>query len=271
MAKKGYKYTDIYAIPYLRNGVTMSEKEEETRARIIENQLFAGSCGVATALFEDGSYSVFDNGDDTFCVTINPIDVYSVMGIVNHRLFRSNDVVVFDGLEKNEIYYLYAAYQSELNVDPSKFRRVATRYKKELEKNSGYVLLATVDLSGDKSTIDKNPEGKLYSRDSVLHTTDITNPHGTILHQDTLVIHKELKFGDEPVYLQDYRTIYADGQFAGDGNPTKMSFDSEVMFASIMPLNFGYGEYWCEIKGKELLVYNSGTHGGYFKAEVRIK
>ena len=249
--------TPIYNIPYLKDGDKIQEKIEKQRALAIENLLFAGNCGVPKVIFEDGDYDIYEVDDTNFILTITAENEYAVLGILNHRLFYSHKPIVFDGLTKNNFYFIYVAYQTELNIDATRFRRVLSPTIKDSDK---YLLLATVDLRGDEPVINENPDDKKYTKDILGHITDSTNPHGRNLHQDKLTIHDNLWINENEVY----ETVYVDGEFG-----KAIEVEKTPVFVSVMPTSSNYGEFWVEINEKIVTV--KGMNDGTFKAEIKVK
>lgn len=257
------KKTPIYGIPYLSSGEKIQSIEEEKRAKMLENLLFAGINGVPKVLFEDGDYDCFSNGNNTYTLIITAEHDYSLLGIVNYRLIKVQKPVVFEGLTKGNFYFIYAAYQTELDTDATKIRKLASTLPKT---GKSHVLLATVDLRGDEPIIDENPDGKEYTKDFLSHFTDRTNPHGRDLHQDRLTIHDELKINENVVFEE----IPLDGFFNGTDGSVFMT-EKEPVFVTVMPLSDQYGQFWCKLSKDKVVVYNSGQKGGSFKLMVKVR
>ena len=255
--------TPIYQIPYLKKGDKIRENVERQRALAIENLLFAGNCGMPKVIFEDGDYDIYKISDKEYVLTIMPEKTYAVLGILNHRLFYSYKTVVFEKLKRGEFYYVYLAYQSDMNTDATKFRRVLSPTRKDSNK---YILLATVDLRGDEPVVDENPDGKKYTKDILAHITDSTNPHGRDLHQDRLSLHDWLKIDGNDVY----GSLYFDCGFENQ-DCFIVDCDREVVFVNIMPLDKNSG-FWIEVDGKRIIVHaNNGGYSGRIKLEVKVK
>lgn len=255
--------TPIYQIPYMKKGDKIREKVEEQRALAIENLLFAGNCGMPKVIFEDGDYDIYEVSDKEYVLTITPEKTYSAMGILNHRLFCSYKTIVFEKLKKGEFYYVYLAYQSEMNTDATRFRRVLSPTRKDSKK---YILMATVDLRGEEPIINENPDGKQYTKDILAHIADSTNPHGRELHQDKIIVHDFLKINDNKLY----ETLYFDCKFE-NGDYYIVNCDREVIFVNIMPLNENNG-FWVEMADKQIIIHtNIKNYNGKVRLEVKVK
>ena len=259
------KKTKHYSIPYLSDGEPMDGNEQERIAKIVDNLLFAGNLGVAKALFDDGSYSIIKTVDKRHSLVIQNSASYSLIGIVNYRLFCTGKVVEFKDLYQGAFYYIYIAYCSALDIDEEAFARIATtdKYSKD---DTTKILLATVDFRGETPIIEENPDGKMYSEEILAHTADTTNPHGRKLVQDEINVIETLKIKD----IEIYRSIYVTGNFAGKGLEWNKVFENDVVFVNIMPIEIGYGEYQIKIEGNTVRIVNTGLPV-MFKAEIKVK
>ena len=256
------KTTPIYHIPYISEGERVSQRSEALAATIVENALFAGTCGVPDALFEDGQYTLHNMQDGTYTLIVAASGTFSLCGLVNHRLFRTEEPVLFEKLELGKQYLIYVGYQPELDADPTQFVRVATQNRKE---GTGYVLLANIDLMGTEPHLDEEPDGKLYSRDVLQHSSDQTNPHGRRLTQDELRVLERLTVAGRPVH----GSVYLRSRLNGNGIPTLFTLENQIVHVSVMPMEDGAGSIWCKMEGNVLHIYNTGR-GVLFSAEVKV-
>lgn len=184
--------TPYFGIPIPAKGDKIQSAEEEKAMNIIENQLLAGMKGVRCCVFEEGYFKLLDNHDGTYGVALAKNGAfYALCGVVGGAYVESKEPILWDGLEVGVKYYLYVQFTESLFEDETSFRVVSTISKK-IDNNGIYLLLASVDLSGENKTIDSYPDGKVYSNDIAAHSGDTTNPHGEHLIQDLLTIRKNI-------------------------------------------------------------------------------
>ena len=255
------KKTAIYGIPYISSGEKLSSSDEERKFRMIDNLLFAANCGVSKALFDDGDYKITDNKNGTYTLDIVPVLNYTLLGLLNNRLFYSKNAVQFPNLRVGRFYWFYAVYDEDLNLEPSKFRKMSS----DLERaESPYeLLLATLDLRGRVPVLNDEPTGKVYSQDVLAHMSDKTCPHGKDLFQDRLHVTEALSVNDKPVYGASMQS----GLFAGGSSSISFAFEN-AKSAQVTPRGAGYGEFWVELSDKEVKVYNSGAAGVAFDVMI---
>jgi hypothetical protein len=68
-----------------------------------------------------------------------------------------------------------------------------TSYKSLQVVSEKSILLATLDLTGDKAVLNTNPDTKLYAKDFSSHINDSTNPHSPVLTQDEIIVRKQIR------------------------------------------------------------------------------
>lgn len=259
------KKTKHYAIPYISDGEGMEGSEEAKIAQMIDNIMFAGNLGVSKALFDDGNYSLKKIDEERYSLFVQAGATYSLIGIVNYQLFCTEEIVEFKDIYKGRFYYIYVGYSNSLNINSESFLKVVTTSKFSSDDKTK-VLIATVDYTGDVPVIEENPDGKMYSDEVLAHTSDTTNPHGRKLLQDELNILKKLTICG----CEIYKTVYIEGYFGGSGSIYMETFDDEVVFVNIMPIEQGCGEYHVNVIGKNIEIKNTGMPTK-FKAEVKLK
>lgn len=186
----GYKRkTPLLGIPVPWYGDRIHPETEMRRACIIENMLVAGTAGVREALFDDGSYRLETEVDETYLVRLSATGPSpSAEGMVGGAYFKAPSVLVWKGLQQGKKYFLYLKGQSGLFEDCSRVRAAASERLSEF----GGLLMAVVDLTGETPELDKEPDGKLYASDLARHANDIENPHGRRLYQEELVVTEKL-------------------------------------------------------------------------------
>lgn len=189
------KKTPLLGIPVSWYGDRIHPETEMKRALIIENMLMAGTAGVRDAVFDDGSYRLEKETEDTYVVTLSATGPSpSAVGMVAGAYFRAPPIIIWTGLKSGRRYYLYLRGTAKLFEDCSAVRTFSSEYPTE----SGGLLLAEVILDGNPR-INKDPDGKLYSSDLARHISDIENPHGRRMYQEELVITDRLILRKEGV------------------------------------------------------------------------
>ena len=249
--------TNLCGIPYRSKNEDEDIEENINIIKIIDSLLYAGTCGVTKALFEDGDYDIFSNGDGTFTLIIQPYGNYSLLGILNNRLFYSTETLVFDNIVLNKNYFLYVGTTIAMDTDPTKFSKILSSSKKNESKSS--ILLATITFKDNKPIIDEDPDDKIYSKDILAHSHDISNPHGRKLHQDKLFIADNLFVRGNEIY----KKIYVEGKIPFDD----ITLDTDIMFVNSMMFN--NKKIWFEIDKNKLSV--NGEKNAKFKLEISVK
>lgn len=161
------KKTLFFGIPIPGSKDTIQSAEEEKGRNIIENQLLASTKGLRCAVFEEGHFNVIDNHDGTYSVALSQArGVYALCGIVGGGYVESKDPILWDNLDGGTSHYLYVQYTEGMYANPEIFRTVSSITAKD-DTNNGFLLMASVDLSGKEPTINTAPDGKIYSSDIV--------------------------------------------------------------------------------------------------------
>lgn len=247
------RHTKYFHLPYISEGEELSGESERIAATIIDNELLAATGGMTKCLIEDGDYDVFDNGDGTYTLVLKKLGDFSVIGILNRRLFLCEENIYNDCLAAGNLYYFYACYSDSMETDPTSFTREATTDPKA---DSPYtILLCMVDLRGDAPVVIDDMDDKVYTKNILAHGSDCSNPHGRTLYQDNLVINDTLKIEDRSVYSSETRSV----ELPGNSDCVVLSFGADVAFVSVMPLEQGIGSWWCEMSGKEARIYSDGS------------
>ena len=265
--EKMYKNkTEHFGIPFMSKGETVDAVMEERAARIIDCALFVANHGLSKGLFDDGKYVLRKDDEKSYSLLVYPLPNYSVLGILNYRLFYAKEMIEFKDMRIGHKYYIYASYRLEIDVDPTKFIRNVSMEKKPVN-NDNHVYLAEVDLTGAEPVVNENPDNKMYLDEVLAHTKKNENPHGENLIQNTLQINDELTVKESIIY----KTIYVTNIFSGAGYATEMKFESRPIFANVMPMEDNAGHIWIKIEGNSVFIYNNGIGGIPFKAEIKLE
>ena len=252
-----YRYkTNFYRIPVMGEGDILTEEQEWVQMSTIDNLLRAATFGCTKAYLEDGTYSIeWDDRHMECHLVIKPSKSggYSLMGIINCRLFMSMVDVRVGTLYKDSEYYVYVEYDNGLETDAQCFSVRA--YPTKQTEDSRRMALCIVNTSGE-GTIDTDVN-KVYAKNILAHTMDSTNPHGRHQTQDELDVIESLT-------VKGYNVngvMYATALTAGDGNDVNVTFKGEPAFVVVYPEELGAGEIAWEITGNTVRILNSGRAG----------
>lgn len=186
--------TKLLGLPVIGLNDRIQPDLELQKYQIIENLLVAGTQGVKNCVFDDGTFRLDRETDETFYVSLSATGHSpSAHGIVGGAYFFAQSRIKWEGLAKGYIYWLYLRGNPKTFEIPSEVRTIASQYPLE----GDVVLLAKVDLSSDPPSLDANPDGKIYSEDLARHISDCENPHGRTLHQDEVVVRNRLVLHDD--------------------------------------------------------------------------
>jgi len=260
----GYsKKTGLYRIPVMGYGDTLLEEEEMRQMTIIDNLLYAATYGCSKCIIEEGIYSIKkENGE--LKLVIKPLEQFSLLGILNYRLFLSKKELTYN-LYPQAFYYIYAEYTESLENNANSF--TIKGYGSPQLSNDFRLLLCTIDT--EKEVIDLDVE-KIYAKNVLAHTADSTNPHGKTLNQDNLLINKSISVDGNRVYGAIYADVFSQGQ---DGIVFNTPEEYEVVFVSIYPESLQVGEISWETNENNITIKNSGEKAIklHLKVEVNKK
>ena len=181
--------TKFFGIPVPGYGDHIWPELEIRKYQILENMLIAGTNGVQNCVFDDGDFSLAPDDAGKYTVSLRANGQQpSAKGLVGGAYFQAVPLIEWTGLEKGSQYLLWLTGTAETFADCTLVRPVSSKYGLE----GAYVLLATVDLSGETPVLNPEPDGKVYSEDLAKHIMDFQNPHGVHLVQDTLTVKEKL-------------------------------------------------------------------------------
>ena len=253
-----YKFkTQHYRIPVMGEGDMLTEEQEWVQMSTIDNLLHASMFGCTKAYLEEGTYSLEWNESHNAChLHVKPAkeDGYSLLGIINGRLFSSVSDISVGTLYKDAIYHVYIEYQNGLETDAQYFS--VNAYIEQQKETDCRMKLCVVDTIEGEEGINTDVN-KIYAKNILAHTMDTTNPHGRIQTQDELHVKESLTVKNNPVH----GVVFKQATTAGANNVTEVTFDSEPLFLTIYPENLGSGEIAWMIEGNVARIYNSGMEG----------
>ena len=198
-SEKGYKQrTKAFNIPVLGYGDKIWPELEYRKYTIIENLLLAATRGGVNCVFDEGSLVVRRQENGKYCVRLLASGSHcAAMGICGGAFFKTKSTIEWSDLETGKKYLLYLKTSPKTFEDYSDVRAISSDAKL---MESTVILMGAVDLIGEKIVVDKNPVGKLNSRDLTEHILDNENPHGESLVQDELVTKRLILDGTVEVH-----------------------------------------------------------------------
>lgn len=248
MAYKGT--TPTYQIPYPTDADVLEFQEEENKARIIENQLYGANSYLYSAIFYEGVYSIIDNGDGTYDVSINNVGGRPTLsGLIEATYFEYPDTFYWRNLESGKNYYLYVIGLTDLSLYPEQIESVSSESYIDLYSHT---LCAFVNLTS--LTIDVRPDGKIYANDIAQHPFFTVNPHGTDITQQDLEIVGDLFFNgnDFNVNLESGKSISITGSSGSSRSIIEIINEGtgpDIESFQAMKLKDIYGEFYLSSLG----------------------
>lgn len=194
MRERQYRQaTKNLGIPVLGDGDRILPEIELRKWQIIENMLIAGMRGCVNAVFGQGNILVKKNVDGTYSVVAGATGPDpAIRGVVGGAYFNVPSSIEWGGLEDGCAYYLYVSGSGKTFENEEDVRAVSSKTRLSTKSST---LVATVDLTGEKKTVDLNPPGKMDVRDIAKHVLVGDNPHGESLKQQGLFVEKYLSLG----------------------------------------------------------------------------
>ena len=252
-----YRYkTNFYRIPVMGEGDMLTEEQEWVQMSTIDNLLRAATFGCTKAFLEEGDYSIRWNKTHMEChLVISPSkqDGYSLMGIINCRLFMSMEDVTVGTLYGDGMYYVYVEYDNGLETDAGCFSVKA--YPTRQTEDARRMALCVVDTHGE-GTVDTDVD-KVYAKNVLAHTMDSTNPHGRCQTQEEMRVTDSLTVKGCDVT----GAMYATTATAGEGSAVEIAFAQPPAFVTVYPEQLGAGEIAWTISGNMVRIVNSGRAG----------
>ena len=254
--------TRFFQIPVMGMGDLLSEEQEMIQMGILDSLLYALSYGSRCLLVEEGNYSISESK-----LNIAPVSSggYSLLGIVNGRMFGSNETIVVDRtLYSGNVYYAYVEYSSGLNSDIGEF--TVSIYDDERPESELRLPLCVIDGT-DGWAIDIDVAGKNRASSITTHIADSTNPHGVLLTQNELQIVDKAAVKSARVSGSIYGTYTTEG---ATPVTVQVSTSGSVAFATCYPEDASAGTIAWTISGNSISFTNSGATGVtvHYKADV---
>lgn len=262
-----YRYkTQFFRIPVMGEGDMLTEEQEWIQMSTIDNLLCAATFGCKSAFLEEGSYSIRWDKNRAEChLVISPFNEggYSLLGIINSRMFKSMNNIEVGTLYKDCLYHVYIEYQNGLETDAECFSVRA--YMDEQDESEYRMCLCRVDTHKD-GLVDTNVD-KIYAKNLLAHTMDTTNPHGKIQTQEEMKVVNSLTVRGNSVNGAKYVTATT----AGNGGSVAVTFSVEPCFLTVYPEELGAGEIAWSIMGTVATISNSGKGGIKLNIRADVK
>lgn len=195
-----YGHTNFYNIPYPLEGSFISEDQERRKAQIIENQLLAANRFADCVVIHEGEYEIIEE-DGVFLRLSSYGRNPSIMGIVNGGLCLTYSTLEWEKATPGYKYYCYIDWTSEMFEEHEHFNLSMSKEPKNSRKS---LLVATLDITSRKPSLDIRPEGKLYADSFSSHLWQTVNPHGHRMKVENLITDKVSS--DNELVLSDNRT-----------------------------------------------------------------
>jgi hypothetical protein len=161
--RNGYKQrTRKLGIPVLGAGDGILADVEMHKWQIVENLLLAATRSVRSAVFSEGSWTCRQiDGEVSAIVSASAAShVPSICGVSQGIYFHGGQNVIWRNLKPGVRNYLYVATERATLLNPLVFRAYSTVGRRDGARD---LLVASVDLTGDKPVIDAEPDGKARS------------------------------------------------------------------------------------------------------------
>lgn len=259
----------------------MTEEQEMIKMGIIDSLLYASCFGCKNAIIEDGNYSIqFNDGMTGASLKITRISEsaqYSIMGLVNGRMFYSTETLTvnnfyshetnqFEPIEIGNEYYAYAEYTDGLETNPSEFR--VRLYDSEQAKSDQRLPLCIISTSTENPSVNLDVD-KPHAKNILSHVIDTTNPHGETLRQKNLEITNSLSINGNSI-LGSIQSSYVTVQ-SGEYEWTPPEGKSPV-FAHAYPESIDAGMItWRITPYGTIIFYNSGNPGITVNIKIELE
>ena len=259
----GYKNkTKFYRIPVMGAGDRMTESQNMKQWSIVDNLLYTATFGCQKCFLEQGKYSLQFSSSGRSCnLVIQPVgnDGFSLMGMLNYRLFYSKDRLVIGTMFADMQYYVYVEYEESMETNPFAYQINFYNYQKQVNK---YRMLLCIVRTTKDPVIDLDVN-KVYSKNILAHTMDITNPHGKNLYQDNLFVDNKLMLNEKQIYPYFYDSFYTSQNYL---YPVT---DKNVVFVTAYPEDVSAGIIsWKIVKGG-IVFNNTGENG--IKVNIKVE
>ena len=248
------KRTNFYRIPVMGTGDMMTEENNMQQWSILDNLLYASTFGCDQCFLQDGDYKLERDGDK-YKLIIQPIydNGFSLLGIIDYRLFYSKKSLTVNGLYFNQRYYIYLETNSSIDINPQGFYLNSYTTKQKAKNNK--LLLCIVETTDQPVII--TDVNKVFAKNLIAHTKDNTNPHGKQMYQYDLNVINQLKLKNEIVYP----AIYTSYETQSNEYILQFPQNKQVIFVTAYPESLKAGYISWKIENRNIILNNSGQSG----------
>lgn len=248
------KRTNFYRIPVMGKGDKMTEENNMQQWTILDNLLYASTFGCDKCFLQDGDYQLECN-EDHYKLTIKPMynNGFSLLGIINYRLFYSKKDLVVNNLYFNQRYYIYLQAHDSIQTNPMGFH--LNQYTTKQSSLNSNLLLCIIETTDQPVII--TDVNKVFAKNLIAHTKDNTNPHGKQMYQYDLNIINQLKLKNEFVYPSIYTS------YETQSNEYILPFpqNKQVIYVTAYPESLKAGYIAWRIEDKKIFLSNAGQSG----------
>lgn len=246
--------TNFYRIPFMGRGDAMTEKNNTQQWSIVDSLLYVATFGCDTCFLQEGNYEI-EKHVGYYRLKISPFGYngFSIMGMLNYRLFYSKQVLTSENLYFNKRYYIYIESADGFELNPNAF--LIRAYTTKQIPVSSQILLCIVETTQEPKIItDLN---KVYAKNILAHTKDNTNPHGKQIYQYDLNIINSLKLKNEELHACIYSS------YVTQKNEYRIDFpeNKQVIYVTAYPESIEAGNIAWKIENKQIVLFNSGAEG----------
>lgn len=256
------KKTKLYRIPVMGKGDVLNEKDEMSQMTIVDNLLYAATYGCSKCVIEEGKYAL-KKSDGGYRLSIQPIEEFSLLGILNYRLFYQRNELLSQEIPVGVFYYMYAEYTEGLEADAESF--IITGYPYRQIDDDHHLLICTINTAAGTINLDVN---KVFAKNILAHTADKTNPHGKTLNQEILLVNNALTVQNHPIYGAIYANVESNG---GSGVRYLVSADYKIVFVHAYPENTSAGMIAWKAIGNEVVLTNLGASGVKINLKIEVE
>lgn len=259
--------TNFYRIPVMGQGDVMTEQQNWKQMSIVDNLLYAATFGCSQCFLQEGKYQIDDTSGNTVChLLIKSYDEkgFSLMGIINYRMFYSKNEQRIGPLYYGLRYYIYIEYDYIMQTNPQGFS--IKSYTQRQDANEYRMLLCIIDADYGNTKIDTDVN-KVYSKNILAHVKDNTNPHGVTLYQDNVEIFNQLTLNNYPVYSSFYTSYITNNQ--GQFSLMVPNENMQIVFATAYPESLQIGEISWKIIDN-MIYFNNSIQKQGIKVNVKL-
>lgn len=250
--------TRFYGMPVISKNDQITENDEMIQYGIIDSLLYLACFGSRKAIIEDGNYSIQFNEDGTgayLLISKNGQSSHAIFGILNGRVFYSEQTLKIGRLVPNMTYYVYVEYNESLELNPMAIR---TGFYVEEQENSPYSIpLCVITTTPGSPVIDLDVDKPNISSVLSGHIEDNLNPHGETIIQKNMEITGSITVHGNALHECTYDT-YTTKQ---EEYELVMPLGKTPVFIYAYPENGSAGQIAWRISDNKVYLSNSGSAG----------